>query len=256
MAYLRDTDYLIEVAKGNVSGASLVNKFGANLALSSSYVPISIGGIYQVPQPIYATALRVRAGNVNDTAAGSGAQEITIEGLDATGALQTESVATAGTSASANFAGTWIRVFRAYVSASGTYADASNGSHAADIVIENTVGAAWLTIDSTNFPKSQSQIGVYTVPLGYTAYLLDYSTTLDTGKTVDFLFFKRKNILEAAAPYSAMRIQFQEIGLTAPFGRIFRDPLKFEALTDIGFLAKGASNPKITIDFNLLLIAD
>lgn len=249
-------DYLIEVAKGNVPNASIINKFGINLSLSNSYVPVSVGAIYRTPQVSGAVTLRIRAGNVNDDVAGSGARQITVQGLSATGALQTETIDTAGTSASANIDGTWIRVFRAWVSASGTYATQSAGSHAADIVIEDTGGNAWGTISSTNFAKGQSQIGAYTVPLGYTAYLIDYVITMDTGKTVDTCFFKRENILETAAPYTAMRLLFQETGLTTNFFREFPDPVRIPALTDVGFMAKGATTPVIAVNFNLLLIED
>jgi len=254
-ATVNTTDYLIEVAKGNVAGASLINKFGANTALASSYEPVSIGGIYRTQQVGSAQTLRVKAGNVNDTAAGLGAREITIEGLDATGALQTASVATAGGSASANFSGTWIRVFRAYVSASGVYATQGGGSHAGDIVVEDSTGTFdWLTIDATSFAKGQSQIACYSVPLGFTAFVLDYSVTMNANKTVDFTFFKRENILETAAPYSAMRLAFQEIGLTQPFNRKFSDPLVFPELTDVGVMAQGQQSPEVTADFNILLI--
>ena len=256
MAYIGSTEYLIEVAKGNIAGASIIHKFGANFALGGNYAPVTIGGIYQTPQVAGAVTLRVKAGNTNDTAAGSGAREITIQGLDATGALQTASVATAGTSASANFTGTWLRVFRVWVSASGTYASSIAGSHNSAIVIESTAPTNYATIDATSFPKGQSQIGAYTVPLGFTAYLLDYASTVDSTKSVDFIFFKRENILETAAPYTAMRTVFQNRGQENSFTRRFLEPIKFEALTDIGVMGKGSGTPEVTVDFNLLLIAD
>lgn len=254
MAYLTNTDYLIEVAKGNVAGASLVNKFGANISLASSYEVVSIGGVYQTPQVSGATALYVRSSNNNDTAFGSGAREITIQGLDATGVLTTASIATNGTSNSANFAGTWLRVFRAWVSGSGTYATLSAPSHIGSIELRSATSGTWLTIDATDIAKGQSQVGSYTVPLGFTAYLLDYVVTMDSGKTVDFAFFTRENILETAAPYTAMRLLLQEMGLTVPFARKFGDPIKIPELTDIGFFAEGATTPSVTVDFNLLLI--
>lgn len=254
MSYFGSTDYLIEVSKGNVSGASLINKFGANVSLSSSYVPISINGIYQTPQASAPQTLFVRSTSASDTAGGIGAREVTIEGIAPDGSLQTASVATNGVSNSANFAGTWIRIFRIYVSASGTYATVSSQSHVGTIQLRSATSGVWGVIDNTNIAKSQSQIGAYTVPLGYTAYLLDYTVTLDSGKTVDFAFFLRENILQTSAPYSAMRLKFQEIGLAAPFTRNFPDPVKFPELTDIGFLAKGQSTPSVTVDFNILLI--
>jgi len=189
-------DFLIEVSKGNIAGHSLVHKFGKNEDVGTTFEPLSIGAVYQTPQPAAATVLRVKAGNVNDTAAGTGAREVTIQGLDETGAVQEEALATAGASAGAAGSITFIRVFRAFVSSSGTYATAAADSMAADIVVENGGGGTdWLTIEMPDIGRGQSQIGVYSVPLGKTAYVFSYIMTTDSSKAVDFLFFRREGIL-------------------------------------------------------------
>ncbi len=251
-------DFLIEVAKGNISGHSLVQKFGRNPAVGTSFVPVSISGLYNTPQPAAATTLRVKAGNANDTAAGSGARSVTLQGLDETGTLVEETLATAGASASTATSATYMRLFRVWVATSGTYATQSSGSHAADIVIENGAGGTdWLTISFTGFPRSQSEVAAYSVPLGKTVYLLDINITSDSSRVFDYIFFKRENILDAAAPYQAMRIQTEGIGLAGDFKREFRDPVKFDALTDIGIMAEvGASTGDISAEFNLLVVDD
>ena len=71
-------EFWLNVQRGNVPGASVVHKFGRNAAVTTM-APIAFGGVYQTPQPASATTLRVKAGNTNDTAAGSGAREITIQ---------------------------------------------------------------------------------------------------------------------------------------------------------------------------------
>ena len=111
---------------------TLVHKFGHNAAVGTSYEPISAGGIYRSPQVSGATAVRVKAGNVADTAAGLGAQAVTVQGLDETGALAEETLVTAGTSASAPGTITFIRIFRAFVSASGVYASTGVIGQASD----------------------------------------------------------------------------------------------------------------------------
>lgn len=251
--------YWAEVAKGNVAGSSIVHKFGSNPAVGTSFVPVCMGGVYRTPQVAGATTLRVKAGNANDAAGGTGAREIQLQGLDETGALVMESIPTAGASAGAASTATFIRLFRVIVTESGTYATQSTGSHDSDIVIENGAGTEdWLTLAATGFPRSQSQVGAYSVPLGKTAYMNTFFFSIDSTKVADIVMFKRENILETAAPYSAMRMQNEFNGLDAPFGAEFMLPAgPFPALTDIGFMAKvSLTTGAISVDFEMLLIDD
>ena len=252
------SDHNLDIARSKFSYMSIVHKFGARQGVSSSsaYKPLTTNEIYQTPQVSGAVALRVKAGNTNDTANGSGAREVTIQGLDETGALVTEALATAGTSASAATSTTWLRVFRAYVSASGTYATSAAGSHAADIILETAAAAEWVKILVAGFPRAQSQIGVYSVPLGKTAYIQSYLLTVSGAKPVDFILFQRQNILETAAPYTAMRTVVEHRGIQTATG--FKPDVPFgpfPALTDIGWMAKGATTPDVTVDYEILLLS-
>lgn len=235
---------------------SLVHKFGRNPSLTTSYTPISIGAIYRTPQVSGATKVRVKAGNAADTADGNGAREVTIVGLNASGEEVSETLATAGGSAGPNSTYEYIRLYRAFVSKSGTYASQSGGSHTADVVIENAAGTQdWLTIDVDGFAFGQSEIAAYTVPLGYEAWIPSQHIYVQTTKPVDVVFFQRPGILETAAPYQAMRVIQSYVGMDAasasdhqftPIGPIAE-------LTDIGYMAKGASTPSISVDFDILL---
>ena len=250
------SDYGTDVGAGLNTDRSVISKFGESIGVGTGYEPVAIGQVYQTPQASGATALRVKAGNTNDTAAGSGAREVTLEGLDETGAFVTEALATAGTSASSVTTTTWLRVFRAFVSASGTYATAAAGSHAAAIVIETTGGTVWATIDATGFPKGQSQIGVYTIPLGKVGYVREYHLSVSTSgaKTVDFIMFQRQNILEASPPYSGMRAIHELLGIGSSVDFEYKIPVKLPALTDFGFMAKGASTPDASVEFTIELV--
>lgn len=250
-------DYLIEVSKGNIPGATIVHKFGKHEDVDTTFEPLSIGGVYQTMQPAGATALRVKAGNANDTAAGSGARSIYVQGLDETGDLVGETLATAGASAGAAGSITFIRSFRSYVATSGTYATAGADSMAASIVIENSGGGTdWLTIHKPDIGRSQSQIGQYSVPLGKTAYVFKYLLTTDSNKAVDFLFFKREGILDAAAPYQAKRTVVEEIGVQGHLDGEFIGGQQFTELTDIGWMCKAAAAAEATVDFEILLVDD
>lgn len=250
-----NVEELFSIAKGLVIGHSLVHKFGKHEDIPSSFVPLSIGGIYQTPQVSGATTLRVKAGNINDSSTGSGAREVTLIGLDETGAEVTETLATNGTSPGAAGTITWLRVPRGYVSKTGTYASAAADSHAAEIVIENSAGTAdWLTIHKPDIGRGQSQIGVYTVPLGKTAYVFSYLLTTDSNKAVDFLFFQRESILDTTAPYQARRAIVEEIGIQGYLPGSFEGGQSFQELTDIGWMVKAAASAQATVDFEIALV--
>ena len=253
-----DVDFWFDVAAGNAPGYSVVHKFGRNTDVGTSFEVVTMGGVYQTPQAASATTLRVKAGNAGDTAAGTGAREITLQGLDETGAEVIEALATAGASASATTTATFMRLYRAFVSESGTYASSGTGSHVADLVIENGAGGTdWLTIDSTNYPRSQSEVAVYSIPLGKTGYITSIHISVSSKETADVQLFKRENILESAVPYSAMRVQVQFTGVG---GEAILKPITpmgpFPALTDVGFMAKGVAAAEVDVDFEIILIDD
>lgn len=256
----------LDVARSLNTSLDTVKKFGRNPSVGTSYVPLSIGGVYQTPQSGSATTLRIKAGgNANDDAAGTGARSITLEGTDENFAFVSESVATAGASASSATTATFTRLYRAYVTpetGSGTYATSTSGSHAGDIVIEDSGGTAdWATIDSTSFPKSQTEIGAYTVAAGVTGYVKLRDLSIDSGKTIDLVFFSRENADETTAPYTAMRAQSVVTGVSGgsiesfgstdvPFG-------PYIGPTDIGFMAKVASGTaSVSVEFEIFIVSE
>ena len=260
MSRFANKDFLIEVEKGNIPGHYVVHKFGRNTAVGTTFVPVTRGGIYQTPQAGSANTLRIKAGgDANDTAAGTGARQITLIGLNASGAEITETLATAGESASSATSNSFIRLYRAYVSQSGTYATASAGSHAAAITIENGSGGTdWASIEANGFPKAQTEIGAYSIPTGYTAYMLAADIHADTSKTTEILLFQRPGILKTSAPYDAMRLvdtqiikDQDEVSVTVSGG------IPFAGESDVGFMAKvDAGTAQVSIGFTLLLVAD
>jgi len=247
----------LKLARNVQAGHSVVHKFGRNSAVGTTYVPICGGGRLRTPQVAAATALRVKAGNAADTALGAGARSITLQGIDQTGAVVTETLATAGASASAATSATFIRLLRVFVATSGTYATAVTGSHVGDITIENAAGTEdWAVIDATDTARSQSQIGFYTVPLGYRAFIYNICMTAESTRLINLNFFTRSGILETAAPYSARRLQAEFVGLTDDFSQRFDAPKgPYPELTDIGFMAVvSTGSADVSIDFEIVLV--
>lgn len=259
---VRPTYPWLDIERGLVSGMRVVNKFGRNTAVGTTFVPVCHGGIYRTPQASGATALRIKAGgNANDTAAGSGAQEVTLVGLDQNFNEVTEAVATAGASASSATTNTFTRLYRAYVSKSGTYASQSAGSHAADITIENGAGGTdWATIsDDLGFPASQSEIAAYSVPAGHTAYVFRANIFVDSSKTTYALFFHRAGADDTAAPYEAMRLK----SVSGPISGVNHITLSgtliplgpFVGPCDIGFMAKvNSTTAEVSVEFEIFLV--
>jgi len=255
-------DYLLEVARGNVAGHSLVHKFGANAALSNSMAPIASAMVYQTPTA--AVSLEFVSSSAADALDDVGMQEITVIGLDANWDEQTVVMAahaTDGTTAVA-ISGTWLRVYRAYVSSSKTYASAAAGSHVGTITIRvASAGATYAEISLSNgFPMGQSLIGAYTVPAGFTAYILTqaFSSDVSGTKTTSFYFFKRPNADDVATPYSGiMRVQNLTVG-TQGIGQFYHDSSeKFLEKTDIGYMGiTDAGTFSASVEFEILLIAN
>ena len=246
----------IEIVSGAVTGQAVVHKFGFG-TVGTSFVPVSNELVYQTPTT--ATALEFLSSDTNDTSAGSGAREVTVVGLDANWAEVTQTVVTNGTTPVA-LGTSLIRLYRWYVSSSGTYATAAAGSHAGELKIRvASAGADWSTIPFSPFPTGQSLIGAYTVPTGKTGYILSQHIHVDSTKSVDLLFFKRNNADDVATPYSgAMRVLNQFIGISGDADFHPETPINgLVGPCDVGFMAKVTSNTAdVSVDFEILLIDD
>lgn len=246
---------LFDVGRGGASGWQSDHKFGRNPAVGTTFAPVTYDGVFMVPQPSGAQRLRVRAGNAADGPEGAGARAVQLYGLDASGNLQMEEIATAGASAGPYSTGSYIRLFRSYVTESGTYGTQTQGSHVGDIVVEDESQNLWLTIAVDGFPRSQSQIAVYSVPLNHELFIMGSVITVQTGKETSVVLYQRRNILDEIAPYNAVRVVEEFMGLTGEFVHHHAFPIgPFPELTDIGFMAKVESQTAdVSITFDYLL---
>jgi hypothetical protein len=244
----------LEVAEGHITGYSLVHKFGASAVVGTSLAPIALANTYNTPTA--AANLEFLSSDANDTAAGSGARQVTVVGLGADWTEVSQTVTTNGTTAVA-LTTPLLRLYRWYVSSSGTYGTSANASHAGTLTIRAAGGGAtWSTITVSPFPMGQSQIGAYTVPLGKTAYLLTADMFVSSTKAVDLLLFQRPNANDVATPYSgAIRLISQWAGVTGTVQYKPRYPRgAFVGPCDIGFMGKVASGTgSCTVEFELVM---
>lgn len=165
--------YELQVAKGQIVGASPINKFGANSNVGTTEETIWTNG-GNITWPAAAFTAYIVSSDAADTSAGTGARTVTVSGLDADYKDTTASVTLNGTSAVA-ISGTWLRINRAFVTSSGT------GGAAAGTVTIQDVGA---TVVYANLGVgNQTQMAVYTVPAGHTLYVdqITFTAAVSTG---------------------------------------------------------------------------
>jgi len=237
---VRPTDHYTDVAAGRVDGSAAFAKFGNIVGLTTSLTPVSTAGVYQTPTAL--TSLELVSSSASDTSAGAGARAVVVIGIGTDYAEVSETVVTNGTTAVA-LANQYYRVYRAYVSESGTYASASAASHVGTITLRvSGAGATWAQIPLTgSFGLGQTGIAAYTVPAGKVLYIDAISFSVNSTKAVDLIMFQRPEIDTVAAPYGAMRVVRQYSGLETTGTIQFKYPLEFDAYTDVGFLAKATS---------------
>ena len=245
----------LDVARGLAPGCTGLFRFGRNTAIGGTYTPVTRSGFYRTPQTTGAVALRVKAGgNANDTAAGTGARAITLVGLNASGDVISETIATAGTLASAASTQVFMRLMDVFVASSGTYASQTAASHAGTITIERSTGGEdWAVIADGALGKGQSEISTYSTPRNKSVAVLNLTISSDADKKANIVMFKRENIMEIQAPYSPMTliVEFpQSAGLVDV---TFDPPLYFPPLCDFGFLASvSASTVDVSIGMDMV----
>lgn len=180
---------LAAAARQKFPGISVINKFGRNPTIDSATAPESLtdfGGLY--PFQASSFSLECLSASTNDDSVGTGMRTIQIEGLDANWNLQAQVATMDGTSVVA-VAGTWRRVFRILGLTSGTL-DTNDG----DITVR--LASAGATQGMMIADTGQSALGIYTVPAGKVAYVLDYGANIIavlTANEVQVALMSREN---------------------------------------------------------------
>lgn len=242
--------FSVNIALGNLPGASLINKFGRNPNVpTGSFVPVTLLGNnnWQLQAP---TAVRIKAGgNAADTAAGAGAREITIQGLDTNFEEVEEAVATAGAAASSPTTTQFWRVYRMWVSGVGTY----GGANVGNITVENAAGGTDLIQILAN--TGQTQFAAWTVPGNKQAILVSAFFNVEGTKPADIQVFALEDIDIVAAPMRSKRLFFHVDGITGDFPYLPNSSSNVvPPKTDVWVEAQGSGqNTQVSALLNLML---
>jgi len=179
----------LAIARGHTAGYTAIYKFGYNPDVNGTEETVwAEGGNYVWLDN--AVTVFVSSSSANDTGGGTGANTITIQGLDEDYNEIEESITLNGQTQVVTQL-SYLRVYRAFVTLAGSSGTSGGtvylGSSGATAGVPNTVYA---NLGLGN----QTQIAAYTVPAGYTLYLDDINFTAgisQAGKVATCSFVSR-----------------------------------------------------------------
>lgn len=247
------SDFYFEVMRGNIANTSGEHILGFNNNGSAgTETDIWFNG-GQITYPIAATLMSIVSSNANDTGAGSGANTVSVTGLDANWNLQSESVALTGTVA-ASTTKYYIRVLEVKVTSVGAYTSATTtGSNIGNITISISGGGAAQGYIAAGIGRTTKSH--YTVPNGYTAYVPRVSLDVESGKPAEIRFYRRENADDVTSLYSPRLLTHRWVGAVGSFQETGVIGIEFPSKTDIWFTTiPGTVNTAVTIDYDIILV--
>ena len=158
----------LQVARGQVDGHKTLFKFGINGDIGTSVETVwAQGGTYVYPAS--ATVMKISSSSADDASGGTGARSIAIFGLDANYNEISESVLLDGQTA-VNTGNSYLRISRMFVATAGSGATAAGTIYAGTGTVTSGVPAT--VYGMIAFNANQTQMAFWTVPAGYTLYLM------------------------------------------------------------------------------------
>jgi hypothetical protein len=225
----------LDVARGAISNSKIVHKFGANFDIDQATDPESVwtgGGLYPWASLSSAQTIYCLSTSASDTTT------LTLEGLDANYDEISETVTLTGLTA-VSTTNQFLRVFRM------TY-DATN---VGDIQARVT-SASGTIVAKIDAGYAQTLMAVYTIPAGYTGYLVTGDATIDSKKDCQVFMYIRQfgkpfrigHVAEASGHY---RYDF-----FAPL------PIPEKSDIDIRIDNVSGNDSRVTANFDIVLIKD
>lgn len=234
--YYPNEDFRVNIARGLVKGTSHIHKFGAVPSMSNG----TTGTIWDKNDTLYPWSVWSAASviNIDRSDAADANKIITVVGLDANYNQITENItltnATNNTSTNQ-----FIRVFRAYVVDGST-----------------NVGNINIQVNSTDVAiivagKGQTLMAIYTIPAGYTGFLMQGTATAQAGSDATGDMFVRYY------GQSSFRVghSFEVSGAGGQYFYNFPVPIPIPEKSDIDVrIAVRTNNGRYTAAFDVVLI--
>ena len=236
--FLRGGDLpLLDIARGKVRNAEAVHKFGATPEISTSVTAT----IWDKEDTLYPWSVFDGGAvtlNVDSSDAADVGEQVTIVGLDDDFAPLTE-VVTLTTQTNNNTTNQFRRVYRAYMS--------NTAPNVGNISIQS--GSTDVAIILAG--NSQTLMAVYTVPAGYTGFILTGDSTVKAGSDMTLGMYARYG---GVGPF---RIGHQAEVSPNGYQYQFQIPLVVPEKTDIDVRGRAnTNNIRATAIFDILLIKE
>lgn len=199
-----------------------------------------------------AETIRIKAGgNAADDTAGAGAQTVEVTFLDGNWDEVTETIVTAGASASLATTATCIRLLRARIVNIGTY----HGHNTGAITFEQTTSAAIMGyIDADAGTTEQA---IMSVPQGKTLYITNILVSVGQADSADVRIKHVAAANDVTTPFRAGYVEWEIEDFSGAQTFQPRTYLKFEEYADIYCEAQritGSGSARVSIDFDYILI--
>jgi hypothetical protein len=166
--YGKTEPFELQVSRGQVAWHRSVVVFGFNGDVDSSPETIWPGGGL-LAFPTTAIQMSVSSASANDTSSGTGARTVYISGLDANHNEVSETVTLNG-QAAVTTAKSYLHINDAYVASAGSGNSAAGSIYIGTGVV--TAGVPATVYDIIAFDYNKRVTGSYTIPAGYTGYLM------------------------------------------------------------------------------------
>lgn len=250
MSLFKQSDFFLEVSKGNVPKHSRVNKSGINLDIDAATDPediISEGGTFTAPTT--ARIHNIASTDANDTSAGTGARTITIQGLDGSYNYATETVILNGTSNVATVNSYIIIDYMAVLTFGSLLTN--QGIITATAQTDATV--------TTEIPigYNQNQMAVFQIRNGYKGYLNSYHASMNqsTASSTAVIHLMTKT---DTGPWLVRRVMFLNNAGNNSISQEIKPPLQLLAKTLIKLRIFEVSNNNTMVSggFDITLVQD
>lgn len=237
----------LDVSRNFIEEHYPLYKFGFNSDINGTEETIwTQGGNYVWPTS--AAQRYVSSSSADDTAAGTGVRSIRIFGLDANYNEITEDITLTGQTQKIT-ANSYLRIYRAYAITAGSGGTAAGIVYIADSGVSAGVptGNVYANLGADN----QTQLGIYTVPAGYTLYLDDvnFSCAMSLANNTMTVKF---NVREFGAVFRTVIVHILQSNSLIDK---FEYPLQIPEKTDIETRALStSSNNPVAVSFQGVLI--
>lgn len=255
-----DAENTLAIAKGEVTGASNVNKWGNAPDFDTADGEVTVwdaaedGTAWENMTYTFSTTAAIDSISSTDN---TDTEDITIVGLDANWAEVTQTVTLTGQTRAA-LSTSLIRVYRAY-NANGT----EFSGHV--IIYENDTTTGGVPDDPTLIravidpSNQQTEMAVYTIPAGKTGYLLGgYCSTAGANKSSNYIIKFRARLFNKVFR-TQQKVALSDSGSSfIPF--TYPIPQSFAEKTDIIVTAEmtagGGTGASVSAGFSIVLIDD